>query len=62
MIEDGSNSFLLTNYIRSNNFLSISKEFNLIGKVNESQKVIEVEEALLPTLKLLKFPLIDKDH
>jgi hypothetical protein len=34
---------MLTNYIRKNNFLYIAKEFNVIGKVNESQKLIEVE-------------------
>jgi hypothetical protein len=53
---------MITNYINRNNFLYIAKEFNLIGKVNESQKLIEVEEALLPTLKQLKFSPKDKSQ
>lgn len=61
IVED-SGSFLLTNYIHHNNFLSIAKEFNLIGSVNESQKVLEVEEALLPSFKQFKCVPKDKEN
>ena len=33
-IIDDTGSFMITNYIRQNNFLYIAKEFNVIGKVN----------------------------
>jgi hypothetical protein len=34
IIDDDTGSFMVTNYIRQNNFLYIAKEFNIIGKVN----------------------------
>lgn len=40
LVDDATGSFMLTNYISKNSFLSLAKEFNLIGKINESQKVV----------------------
>lgn len=53
---------MLASYINKNNFLYIAKEFNLIGKINGSPKLLEVEESLLPNLKQLKFSPKDKSH
>lgn len=33
---------MLASYINKNNFLYIAKEFNLIGKINGSSKLLEV--------------------
>ena len=42
IIDEEEESFLVSNYVKKNNFLFMANQFNMIGKINESIKVTEV--------------------
>ena len=40
----------------------MANQFNMIGKINESSKVTEVQEAILPQYKQAKLNSLKGDH
>lgn len=62
IIDEEEESFLVSNYVKKNNFLLMTNQFNMIGKINESNKVIDVEEAILPQYKQTKLNSPKSDY